>query len=39
MLTAIQERVDERNLDGWRALRKIINSAARAALVRKNGAA
>jgi hypothetical protein len=29
MLTAIQERVGERNLDGWRALRKIINSAVR----------
>lgn len=29
MLTALQERVGERNLYGWRALRKIINRTVR----------
>ncbi|WP_333718247.1 hypothetical protein [Agrobacterium tumefaciens] len=28
MLTAIQERVAERNLPGWRKLRKVIDAAA-----------
>lgn len=29
MLKAVQERVAESNLEGWRQLRKIINSAVR----------
>ena len=29
MLTAIQERVNERNLHGWRKLRKVINNTVK----------